>query len=225
MLKHLSLGGLFLAVSLAVPAAAPAVTQIPPDGGVRGRLVDGTIVSLRFSPAAFREVAGRRVVIACTQLGPETLGISGVGIGSEGFRMPERRRVVRRFVGKGYDYCTLRLGRKRLVTFATSDRGAVLVDEQYQTLSLVAVLTTAPDDSGHRYRTPAEFAAAVPFPIAPLASPADTPPPGSVGYYSDGALHAAAVVVSAAGRRLFVEADADDVLRTNVAKYLSARFL
>ena len=222
MLKRATAVGALLLTSLATPAAASAVTQIPPDGGVSGRLVDGAIVSLRFSPAAFREVAGRRVVIACTQLGPERPGLSWEAVGSEAFRMPNRRRVVRRYVGKGYDYCTLRLGRKSLVTFAVSDRGRVLVDEQSQTLSLLGVLIAAPDDSG-RYRTPAEFAAAVPLPIAPLASPADTPPPGSVGYYSDGAQHAAAVVLSAAGRRLFVEVDADDVLRTNVARYLDGR--
>ena len=58
-----------------------------------------------------------------------------------------------------------------------------------------------------------------------LTSPSDTPPPGSVGYYSDGAQHAAAVVLSAAGRRLFVEVDADDVLRTNVARYLGEGIL
>ena len=58
-----------------------------------------------------------------------------------------------------------------------------------------------------------------------LASPADTPPPGTVGYYSDGAEHAAAVTLSAAGRRLFIEVDADDVLRTNVARYLYAGIL
>jgi hypothetical protein len=53
-----------------------------------------------------------------------------------------------------------------------------------------------------------------------MASPSETPPAGSVGYYSDGGEHAAAVVVSEAGRRLFVELDAGDVLHTNVAKYL-----
>ena len=222
MLKRLTAVGGLLLISLAAPAAASAAAQLPPDSGVTGRLVDGSIVSLRFSPAAFRQVAGRRVVIACTQLGPDRPGITWETVGSEGFRMPRRRRVVRRYVGKGYDYCTLRLGRKRLVTFATSERGEVLVDEQYRTLSLVSVLITAADDSG-RYRTSVEFGAAVPFPITPLASPADTPPPGSVGYYSDGAQHAATVMLSAAGRRLFIEVEADDVLHTNVARYLLRR--
>ena len=118
---------------------------------------------------------------------------------------------MRRYVGKGYDYCTLRLGRKNLVTFATSDRGRVLVDEQYRTLLMMIVLTTE-----------GAFSA---LPVLALASPSDTPPTGSVGYYSDGAEHAAAVVLSAEGRRLFVEVDADDVLRTNVARYLGEGIL
>lgn len=219
MLKLATAVGAVLLVSVALPAAAPAVTQFPPDGGVTGRLVDGSIVSLRFTPAAFRKVAGKRVVIACTEMGDERGPVYSEGIGSEGFRMPKRRRVVRRYVGPGYDYCILRLGRRPIVMFATSDRGAVFVDELASTFTLLSLLFTAADDSG-RYLTPAELAAKRPIPFTPLASPADTPPAGSPGYYSDGAQHAAAVVLSAAGRRLYVEVDADDVLRTNVAQYL-----
>ena len=220
MLKLATAVGAVLLVSVALPAAAPAVTQIPPDGGVTGRLVEGGIVSLRFSPAAFRKVAGKRVVIACTEMGDHRgPGVYSEGIGSEAFRMPERRRVVRRYVGRNYDYCTLRRKRQHIVTFATSDRGAVVVDEQYATSSLMTILLVAVGDTD-RYRTPAELTAETPFPFTALASPADTPPAGSVGYYSDGALHAAAVVLSSAGRRLFVEVDADDVLRTNVTRYL-----
>ena len=173
--------------------------------------MDGAIVSLRFSPAAFRQVAGRRVVIACTQVGPDRPGLTWEAVGSEAFRMPKRRRVVRRYVGRNYDYCTLRLGRQRLVTFATSDRGEVLVDEQYRAILLEVALT-------------GQSARSAPG-VVPLASPADTPPPGSVGYYTDGAEHAAAVTLSAAGRRLFIEVETDDVLHTNVARYLSAGIL
>ena len=56
--------------------------------------------------------------------------------------------------------------------------------------------------------------------VVELPSPSDTPPAGSIGYYSDGAQHAAAVVLSASGRRLFFEADADEVIRTNVLEYV-----
>ena len=41
-----------------------------------------------------------------------------------------------------------------------------------------------------------------------------------MGYYSDGGERAAAVIVSASGRRLFIEYQADGVLRTNVADYI-----
>ena len=56
--------------------------------------------------------------------------------------------------------------------------------------------------------------------VVALASPSDSPPPGSIGYYSDGARHVAAVVLSATGRRLFLELDADDVVRTHVLRYI-----
>ncbi len=209
MLKRLSLVGFLLALPLAAPPGASAETQIPgPDAGVRARLVDGTIASMRFSPSLFRELAGKRVVIACTQMSdPDESGITGVGVGSEAFRMPKRRRVVRRFVGRGYDYCTLRAGRRHVVTFATSERGAVAVDEQFRTFLMLTVLESA---KARRV-----------LPVVPLASPSDTPPAGSVGYYSDGGEHAAVVMLSDAGRRLFVEVNADDVLYTNLARYLS----
>ena len=56
--------------------------------------------------------------------------------------------------------------------------------------------------------------------VVELPSPSDTPPAGSIGYYSDGAQHVAAVVLSASGRRLFFEADVDDVIRSNVIRYV-----
>ena len=213
MLKLATAVGAALLVSVAVPATGFAVTQIPNDTRVSARVVDGKIVALRFSRAAFRDVAGKRVVIACTEMGddPGQDGIYSEGIGSEAFRMPKRRRVVRRYVGPGYDYCTLRARRRHIVTVAISERGKVVVDEQYLTLLLMTVI--------------ASDAARSALEVTPLASPADTPPAGSVGYYSDGAEHAAAVTISAAGRRLFLEVDADDVLRTNVAKYLYAGIL
>jgi hypothetical protein len=56
--------------------------------------------------------------------------------------------------------------------------------------------------------------------VVELPSPSDTPPAGSIGYYSDGAQHVAAVVLSATGRRLFLELDVDEVIRTNVLGYI-----
>jgi hypothetical protein len=77
------------------------------------------------------------------------------------------------------------------------------------------------------YPTSAELVAHVPLIPRPvklsgvaLASPSDTPPAGSIDYYSDGAQHVAAVVLSATGRRLFFELDVDQIVRTNVLGYI-----
>ena len=56
--------------------------------------------------------------------------------------------------------------------------------------------------------------------VVELPGPSDTPPAGSIGYYSDGAQHVAAVVLWASGRRLFFEADVDHAIHTNVVEYL-----
>jgi hypothetical protein len=226
MLKRLPLVGSLLVLSLAAPASAAAAPNLPPDVPIRARLVDGTIVSMRFAPSLFRQLAGRRVLLECTQMpaasGP---GWDEESAGSESFRMPNRRRVVRRFVGSGYDYCSLHVRGRRLVTFALSERGAVALDEQGRAITLFVLLTLATDRNG-RFTPPEEFIpsrrgqAAARWPIVAMATPSETPPDGTIGYYSDGAEHAAVVVLSEAGRRLFVELNADDVLHTNVAKYL-----
>ena len=52
-----------------------------------------------------------------------------------------------------------------------------------------------------------------------LAGPTGTPPPGAIGYWSDGRDHVAVAVLSASGRRLFIEQDAD-VVSTNVTGYI-----
>ena len=61
----------------------------------------------------------------------------------------------------------------------------------------------------------------VPKRFVKLLLPSDTPAARTIGYYSDGAKHAALVTVSASGRRLFVEVSADRTLYTNVAEYLT----
>jgi hypothetical protein len=213
---------------LALPSSAPAEVLIPPDAGLRARLVDGNIVAMRFAPRLHRRVAGRLITLSCSKLpAPAGRGFYVVETGEERFRLPTRRRLVRRFVGRGYDYCTLYLrGRRPVVTFALNARGAVHVDETWKASTLATVLSIAAADEDN-FLTPERFLASrrgqafAHFqPIVALSSPSDTPPAGSLGYYSDGAQHAAAVILSSAGRRLFVEVEADSVLHTNVAEYL-----
>ena len=60
----------------------------------------------------------------------------------------------------------------------------------------------------------------LPSGLVALPSPDATPPAGKLGYYSDGGQRAAAVTLSASGRRLFIEYQPEGVLRTNVAGYI-----
>jgi hypothetical protein len=155
---------------------------------------------------------------------------------------PKRRRPIR--TGdrtRGMDYCRVwleprrakgrrrgRHGRKLIVSVPLTPRGAVYLDESDKAGTLFALLgfagLVADETDASTWPTPAELIEEVGelsfrLELVALAGPGDTPPPGAFGYYSDGQQHAAAVVLSAAGRRLFVEHDADEVLRTNVAEY------
>jgi hypothetical protein len=124
-----------------------------------------------------------------------------------------------------------RLGRRLLASIPLTQTGAVYLNEQVGALTLLGVLGVAGALAEERdrtgYLTPAELLEALPGyrprparrRVVGLTAPSDTPPGRAIGYYSDGAQHVAAVIVSAAGRRLFVEYDGD-VLHTNVARYL-----
>jgi hypothetical protein len=84
----------------------------------------------------------------------------------------------------------------------------------------------AEDRNGTGFVTPAELLEALPpgqRRVVALAAPSDTPPAGVVGYYSDGAQHAAAVGLSTQGRRLFLEVNGD-VLHTNIVEHLFGGF-
>jgi hypothetical protein len=118
---------------------------------------------------------------------------------------------------------------RRLIASAPLTRqGTEFLDNQYNTFLLTSLLTfseLAADERGRDgYLTPDELMGLRngeprgPALVA-LASPSDTPPPDAIGYYSDGAKHAAAVIVSAAGKRLFLEENGD-VVHTNVLRYL-----
>jgi hypothetical protein len=108
------------------------------------------------------------------------------------------------------------------------------MDEEKRSAELNALLTVAgtlADMRGsHSWPTPEALLTAevrghpvrdfMRRPLVALTSALDTPPPGDIGYYSDGGEHVAAVIVSASGRRLFLELDADDVVRTNVPEHV-----
>lgn len=222
------------ALSLSLLAAPPADAQLPVGQAEGVRIVrpQGRIVVVFSERAAklYRQVAGRRVSVLCTEVTS-----SGYSTGGETLRAPKRgRRLVTGDLTRGLDYCRVQLtGRSRrvVVSIPLTQRGAVLLDEERVTHELLALGVLA-NIASERLRLdgPPTTAQLLRFlerrdrrqraRVAGLESPADTPPVGKLGYYSDGGERTAWVGLSASGRRLFIESEPDGVLRTNVATHI-----
>jgi hypothetical protein len=229
-------------LALVAPSAATAQGPLPlkATDGVRivrerGQIV---VVFAKRAERLWRRVAGRRVDVHCTQLFE-----NGTGSGNNVVRAPKRgRRIPTGDGSRGWDYCRLwleartvrreggrrRVPRRLIASLPLTQQGTVFLDNQYNAYLLMTLLMAselAAEERGREgFLTPNELMElASTEPSAPglvvLLSPSDTPPTGTVGYYSDGAKHAAAVTVSAAGKRLFVEVNGDAV-HTNVLSYL-----
>lgn len=224
-----------------VTVAGPAAAQLPvgENDGVRIVRERGAIVVVftQRAEGLRRRAAGRRVSVYCDSSGePDENGLSFTDSGGMTYRMPRRGRRLR--TGdrtRDLDLCRVwlepRVRRftrpaRLLATIPLNQKGAVYVDELERTRALLGLYTVAAllPPPGGALPTPQRLVALVPklprtsFSVAALASPDDTPPAGSLGYYSDGS-RVALVVLSRSGRRLFFEYEGD-VLRTNVADYM-----
>ena len=217
--------------------------------GVRIVRVEGAIVVVFTARAErlWRRVAGRRVSVMCEEWSePDGLGNVMVQGGGTTMRAPRRGRRIRTGdLTRGMDFCEVSLEprtvtrnglrvrhrRELIVAIPLTQKGAIRLDEKARARALFLLIAMAGIDAERRhldhYPTPAELVEHVPLlprplklSVVALASPSDTPPSGSIGYYSDGAQHVAAVVLSATGRRLFFEFDVDETVRTNVIGYI-----
>jgi hypothetical protein len=195
----------------------------------------------------WRRVAGRRVSVLCEERsGPDAFGFEEIAGGGTTMRAPRRGRRVRTGdLTRGMDVCEVwleartvtrngerrRLRRELIVTIPLTQQGAVRLDEHDRARELFGIIALASANAGLHgldgYPTPEAFVdhlralkPALGLSVVALPSPSDTPPAGSIGYYSDGAQHVATVVLSATGRRLFLEFDVDQVIRTNVLGYI-----
>jgi hypothetical protein len=234
---------LLLVLGLPSAGAAQAPLPVGEADGVRivrerGALV---VVFTQRAEKLRRKVAGKHVSVLCTEF--TDFGTHGGGITQ---RAPRRGRKIYTGDGtRGMDYCRVwiaartvtrdgerrRIRRKLVVSVPLTQTGAVFLDEQEKAITVLGLLTIAAligeDRNISGAPTPAELLDAVPgfqglparAPVVPLATPSDTPAAPAVGYYSDGESHVAGVIVSASGRRLFVEYQGD-VLHTNVARYI-----
>jgi hypothetical protein len=232
-----------IAVSLGLllaPSTVLAQVELPVGeaDGVRVVREHRAIVVVFTAKAAklYKRVAGKRVLVSCTELRDN--GASG---GEVSLRAPEHRGKLR--TGdrtRGIDYCRVWLapriakvhgkrhtfGRELIVSVPLTQEGAVFLDEESKAVDLVAVVALASlvaekqklDVRPTYAQVVAEFPRIARVVVA-LAAPTDAPPAGKAGYYSDGQKHVAVAVLSASARRLFIEFN-DDVLSTNVASYI-----
>ena len=171
----------------------------------------------------WRRVRGKRVSVMCEKgpdPDPDHSGFFTTEEGGTTFRAPQARataadrrshprdgpvqgvaqpRTVTRHGARRH------YGRELIVAIPLTQRGAVRLDERAHAAALLGLMTVAalPQEDGvDRYASSADLVSRVSelkhpleLPLVALSSPSDTPPAGSIGYYSDGAQHAAAIVL------------------------------
>lgn len=197
-------------------------------------------VFTRQADRLYQRVRGKRVYVSCTDL-PEVhqLGGDEIGQGTQYERVPRRGRRLSTGDLTGWDFCRLFLPgrvvtrgqhrqpapRRHLVSIPLTQAGAVQLDGERKVIRMTIVTSIVGAVADQRRQTtwplfddlPAKARTA--FKIVSLAEPDDDPPPGSVGYFSDGQRHVAVSILSGTGVRLFTELEAGDVLHTNVTRY------
>jgi hypothetical protein len=226
------------AVALALLVAPPAAlgqTELPVGEahGVRVVREHGAIVVI-LSAKLQERYAGKRVVVSCTEILED-----GSASGSQVMPVPRHMRKLHTGdLTRGMDYCrvskprTKRAPRRVIVSVPLTQEGAVFIDEESKTLHMLSwlglayfveekqKLDGAPTYDELVQGLPKRARPLVGKRIVPLATPGDTPPAHRVGYYSDGGEHLAVAIVSASGRRLFIEYGPDGVFSTNVLGYM-----
>jgi hypothetical protein len=227
-----------LLASIAAPAQAQDGLPVGESHGVRAERSHGSLV-LVFSPRAAklrRRINSPYAWIECTQVADGLFS----GVHSGNLDVPRRgRKVDTGFGVRGEDYCRIflrahRAGRRHvprrtLFSISLTQAGAVYLDEEAKTVALLRVSLAV-----ELVREKAKRPGAVTYArlirglpqlqrvVVELAASGDSPPPGKVGYFSDGAEHTVLAVLSGLGRRLFIERSAGGVLTTNVAAHLGA---
>jgi len=187
------------------------------------------------SAARYRAVAGNQLAVVCAHVPRVTLGggLAGgpgqnlleVPVPPGGVRafvqVPRRRTALATRLTPDWDWCDLILRKVHgntssdvtYVSVPLTPAGAAFVDERHVALRVIVshiLLSLRPDG----FRRLARLLHA-----ERLASPAQDPPAGRLGIYSDGGRHIYIAQRDRAGDLLFYEQDGD-VVRTNLLRYL-----
>jgi hypothetical protein len=213
---------------LAGPASAGPVFQPAIPGTAQGVVVSasGRTVTVRFtgaSAAVGRRLAGHRAEVAC---GVRTA--PGLMFATRPDTKSEDSAVARAARGDGTltatlsvtgDFCQVSDGTAIVARAGLTPAGEAWADERNAATALF--------DAAHLGRASTHYTPAATLVargrgrIVALSGPDATPPPGQVGYWTDGGRHAAFVALSAAGRRLFFEDLDGRVRRTNLVEAYS----
>ena len=232
-----------VAAAPAGAATAPSDAPAPafPESGLR-IVGDRHGAILRFTGAAAkagRFWRGAHLQVACDRVAWREFSDGGIAEGWAGGPAFNGRSLRIGVPEKGMDYCIVRHpasrgGGSRLVAVAAiSTAGRAWVTDLQASVILLSIPEPESTPPGRvptidemlaenaNSTTPAGKPLPEP-PIVALAAPAATPPTGTVGFWSDGHQHAVWAVLSPTGRRLFIEVDADDVVRSNVLAFQNA---
>jgi hypothetical protein len=230
-----------LTLALLIPSAASA--QTPPDlpvGEARGvRLVEdrgGLVLIFSARSAKLRErISSRYAWISCTNLGEMFGGAGNLDVPRHGRRVPTGFSIddpdFCRFFLRSHtikrDGSRRRAPRRVLFSIPLTQAGAVYLDEEAKTAKMLlisAIASLVKNElklSGHpTYAQLVQEHPKLAKLLVALSAPGETPLPTRIGYYSDGQEHIALAILSASGKRLFIENSAGDVLSTNVAAHL-----
>jgi hypothetical protein len=208
---------------LALPQAASAQIAGPHEGVTAAHGAHGIVIKFgKRAAKTYRRIAGRRIKLSCESVSRNGYGYGyGVDGGSETIvKAPRKRGRIRTFDRGRADLCTVRLrraGDEVVAAAPLTARGRTFLDEVVTAALVEGVLELADHDG-----TPAPAADVVAQGhglVVALDGPDAPPPPGKVGYWTDG-VRVVSAAVSAAGRRLFVEIERD-VVRTNVLGYIT----
>jgi hypothetical protein len=220
-----------VAAAASLAAASPAAAQ-EEVRGVRAENAAGGGVTITFTSRAsklYRRIAGLRTFVRCQAVvpgGPLLVPVDHVDELFAQRRLPQARRAVRvpHAAGTTFDVCQVTAVRAlktvRSLTLPLTPAGSAYLATRRVGNQLVAAMEVASNlgPDGH-YPTAQDVA--VPG-LVVLAAPTDSPPPGKVGFYSDGAQHMTVVGLTPAGQRLFIDANGG-VLTSNVSQLVLAR--
>jgi hypothetical protein len=210
------------ALCLVMPAAASAAHRpriIYPENGIA---VAGQQARLTGTAAKLaRFWVGKRLDTTCEKVSHvNTFGVSAESVAMTRFT----GTVVRLGSTAGKDYCVVdhptpdQQG-EPVAIVALTPAGKAWIQELQ--LSLV-VISAGPEYDG---QGPVPTADAVvrsnPKVYVALPTPDAVPPAGKIGYWSDGVQHDVVAMTAPSGRRLFLESEADGVIRTNILEYTS----